>query len=93
MGINQSLHCFSSGVVADETVNVNTAQEKRENRCVEDFTFRKKSQAATLNCKTQVKINNDSVAVDPHLLFQRLVSVAKGNTMYQTTGTLNFVHI
>ena len=30
MGINQSLHCFSLGVVADVTVNVNTAQEKRE---------------------------------------------------------------
>ena len=56
---DQSLHCISSGVVADETVNVDTAKDKgeshlksMENKCVEDFTFKKKSQAVTLNCKT-----------------------------------------
>ena len=59
---DQSLHCISSGVVADETVNVDTAKDigeshlkSMENKCVEDFTFKKKSQAVTLNCKTQVK--------------------------------------
>ena len=73
------MRCISSGPVSDESVNVDTAKEiaesilkSMENKCVEDFTF--KSQAVALNCKIQVKINNDSVAVDQQLLFQRLIS-------------------
>ena len=80
MGSIISLY-FSSGVVVDETVNVDTAKEiaesilkSMENKSVEDFIFKKKSQAATLTCKTQVQIDNDSVAVDPQLRFQRLIS-------------------
>ena len=30
MGINQSLCCISSGVVVDETVNVDTEKENRK---------------------------------------------------------------
>ena len=58
-----SLRCNSSDVVADEAVNVDIAKEigesilnSMENKCVEDFIFKEKSQAVTLNCKTQVKL-------------------------------------
>ena len=51
-----------------------------EGKRVNEFVFRKKAQADTLNCKSQLKIDGDVVSVDPHLLFQRLISAARGNT-------------
>ena len=82
-----SLRSISSGVVADETVNVDIAKQvgesilkSMEGKRVEDFVFKKKEQAVTLNCKTQLKIDDNVVTVDPQLLFQRLISAARGNT-------------
>ena len=70
------LYCISSGVVADETVNIDTAKQigesigkSMESKCIEYFTFKKKYQAVTLNCKIEVIIDTNSVAVDPQLLF------------------------
>ena len=86
-GGDPSLRSISSGVVADETVNVDIARQVRENilkpmegKPVEEFVFKKKGQAVTFNCKTQLKIDDDVVTVDPQLLFQRLISAARGNT-------------
>ena len=80
---------------ADGTVNVDTAKEigesilnSMENRCVEDFTFKKKPQAVIFKCKAQVKIDNDLVAVDPQLLLQRLISSARGNIEPQELSIL-----
>ena len=82
-----SLRSISSGVIADESVNVDNAKQigesilkSTEGKRVDEFVFRKKAQAVTLNCKTQLKIDGDVVSVDPHLLFQRLISAARGNT-------------
>ena len=82
-----SLRCISSGVIADEAVNIDVAKQVGENilkamegKHVEEYLFRKKAQAVTLNCKAQLKINGDIVTVDPYLLFHRLISAARGNT-------------
>ena len=84
---DQSLRSISSGVIADEAVNVDVAKQvgesilkSMEGKHVEEFVFRKKAQAVTLNCKSQLKIDGDMVTVDPYLLFQRLISAARGNT-------------
>ena len=81
------LRSISSGVVADEIVNVDIAKQvgesilkSMEGKRVEDFVFKKKGQAVTLNCKTQLKIDDVVVTVDPQLHFQRLISAARGNT-------------
>ena len=51
-----------------------------EGNPVEGFVFKKKAQAVTLNCKTKLTIDDELVTVDPQLLFQRLISAARGNT-------------
>ena len=80
---DQSMRCISSDVFADEAVNVDTAKEIGESnlksmksKCVENFTFKEKSQAVTLNCKTQVKLDNDSLSVDPQLLIVSKINLS-----------------
>ena len=42
---------------------------------VEAYTFKKSKQAVTLGLRSAIKINGESVQVDPQLLFQRLFTV------------------
>ena len=42
---------------------------------MEEFTFRKADQAMTLASRSTVKIKGEIVTVDPHLLFQRMITV------------------
>ena len=74
-------------MIVDEYVNVDGAKQvgksilkSMKGNSVEEFVFKKKAQAVTLNCKAQLKIDNEVVTVDPQLLFQRLISAARGNT-------------
>ncbi|KAK3743952.1 hypothetical protein QZH41_002713 [Actinostola sp. cb2023] len=86
-----SLRCISTGVMAEDNVNADKAKDVGENiltsmksKHVHEHTFRRKDQAVTLATKTSVKINGDSVQVDPQLLFQRLSVVATGGRFENT---------
>jgi len=79
------LRSITSGVVADEKVNVDKCKEVGElvlnsmiGKSAYDFSFRKKDQAVTLASKTAVRFSDGNVQVDPQLLFQRLSFVATG---------------
>ena len=43
-----------------------------------EVSFKKKEQAITLDTKSVVRIDNETVKVDPQLLFQRLIVAARG---------------
>lgn len=79
---NPSLHNIANGMTAQDGVNVEKSREigeknleSMEGKPVEEHTFRKADQAMTLASRTTVKIRGETVAVDPQLLFQRLVTV------------------
>ena len=42
-----------------------------------EYTFRRKNQAITMDMKSSIKIDGNTVQIDPQLLFQRLVLAAK----------------
>ena len=74
---------IDNGVSAEKHVNVDESKgvgnrilESMDGKCVLDFSFRKKDQAITMGSCSTVKISEDTVPVDPQLLFQRLVVVA-----------------
>ena len=80
---DRCLSSISTGVTADNEVNVDKANEIGsqilESMIAESilgYTFRRKQQAITLNDKTCVKFNED-VKVDSQLLFQRLLVVGE----------------
>ncbi|KAK3744094.1 hypothetical protein QZH41_005421, partial [Actinostola sp. cb2023] len=92
-----SLRCISTGVMAEDNVNADKAKDVGENiltsmksKHVHEHTFRRKDQAVTLATKTSVKINGDSVQVDPQLLFQRLSVVATGGRFENTKEMFKF---
>ena len=65
---------------AHSTVNVDTAKAvgnaSMEGKTAADFSFKKSDQVVNLNAKTAVKIDGDTVHIDPQLLFQRLTIAA-----------------
>ncbi|XP_077864799.1 uncharacterized protein LOC144350488 [Saccoglossus kowalevskii] len=80
---NSSLCSIATGV--DYTVNVDNDRsigaeiiKSMIGKSVSDFSFTKKEQAKTLSVKTSLKLDADEVQVDPQLLFQRYVSIARG---------------
>jgi len=44
---------------------------------VSDFTFKKKDTVVTMDSKSCAKVDGQSLSVDPQLLFQRLLTVAR----------------
>lgn len=69
-------------MTAESKVNVDQSRDLGQKildsmagRNVEDYPFKKADQALTLGSKSSIKIKNESVQVDPQLLFQRLVTV------------------
>ena len=74
------------GVHASSSVNADSALSLGKNivsRMIgsnpKDFTFKRKDQAVTLASKSAVKLDGESVQVDPQLLFQRLTLAGKSN--------------
>ena len=46
---------------------------------IADFTFKKKDQEVLMSDSSSVKVDEEEITIDPQLLFQRLISVAKGS--------------
>ena len=46
-------------------------------QCVMEYTCRRMNQAITMDMKSSIKIDGNTVQIDPQLLFQRLVLAAK----------------
>ena len=75
-----NLRNIMTGVNADSAVNVDRAiaigekiLSSMKGKSATDYTFKRSSQAVTLAAKSPVRIENDTVQVDPQLLFQRLI--------------------
>ena len=89
-----SLRSITSGVVAEDNVNADKANElggkilsSLAGKNVHDHSFRRKDQVVTLGSKTAVRFVEDCIQVDPQLLFQRLSIVASGGR-YENPETL-----
>ncbi|KAK7469717.1 hypothetical protein BaRGS_00036299 [Batillaria attramentaria] len=83
-GSGRELRNIASGRVADPSVNVDNAKvvgmkilrtiaEKK----LADISLKKSDQAVSLAVETAVTVREESVVIDPNLLFQRLVKVAE----------------
>ncbi|PIK53186.1 hypothetical protein BSL78_09896 [Apostichopus japonicus] len=80
-----SLRNIETGVIADGNVNVDKAKDvgstivqEMAGKGVTGFSFKRSQQATTMNAKTAVKVDGDSIEVDPQLLFQRLLLASNG---------------
>ena len=78
--IEDDLVSISSGIHAHPSVNVEEAREngieilkEMDGQITSNYTFKRKSQVVTLAAKTIVD-KNDTVQIDPNLMFQRLAS-------------------
>ena len=76
-----------TGVYAHEYVNADDAKtvgqlilDSMVEQSVRDISFQRKTQAVTLAVKTAVKVDGESVQIDPQLLFQRLSLIATNGT-------------
>ena len=81
-----ALYNIANGVHAQASVNVEKAKtigetiiEKMIGVKVSDYSFKRKDQAVTLASKAAVKVDGESIQVDPMLLFQRLTLAAKSD--------------
>ena len=76
-----NLRNIMTGVNADNAVNVDSARAIGEKilssmsgKSAADYTFKRSAQAVTLASKsTSIRIESDTVQIDPQLLFQRLI--------------------
>jgi len=80
---NPSLRSIATGVEENGSANVDQARQVGDNilsemvgKRVTQYTFKKKSQVKNLGAKS-VKIEEDTVHIDPKLLFQRLITAGK----------------
>ena len=71
-------------MTADKTVNVDQSKDvgikilnSMAGKKVDEHSFKRSEQAVTLGARTAVKIGDESVHVDPQVLFQRLVTVSR----------------
>jgi hypothetical protein len=78
-----SLRNIDTGVTADKRVNVDLAHDLGKKiikdmvgQSLDDYVFRRKDQAVPLSDNSSVKIDDETVSIDPQLLFQRLITVA-----------------
>ncbi len=56
----------------------------------DEFTFRKANQAVTLGSQSTVKIKGEHVNIDPHLLFQRQLTVRERCVMSHHTSLFQY---
>ena len=82
---NYSLRSIATGINAGISVNVDTAEEVGRNiltsmaqQNVLQHSFKKKDQAVTLSTSA-VKVSNETIQIDPQLLFQRLIAAGTRN--------------
>ena len=82
--ISNDLMNISTGEVCNEKVNVYQAKEIGETLIISlkdlsvfDYSFRKRDMAVTMPTKSSVTIDNENVSADSHLLFQRLITIAR----------------
>ena len=75
-----TLHCIDTGVCTEE-VDADAAVPigkkilaSMEGKNVLEYVFRKHNQVITMDKKSQVQVEKNSVEIDPQLLFQRLNS-------------------
>ena len=94
---NCSLRNIATGINAGISGNVDTAKEVGEEiltsiaqQNVLQHSFKKKKQAVTLSTSA-VKVNNESIQIDPQLLFQRLIAAGTRND--QRSSNSNFAAI
>jgi len=88
------LKSISSGVVAGVS-NADEAKQigmkvvgKMKGQNVKDLTFRKKDQITAMNDNAGVKIEGETVKFDAQLLFQRLITAAKGSVSEEELTSL-----
>ena len=86
-GSDPQLRGLVTGVNAHESVNADDAKtvgqlilDSMVGQSVRDISFQRKTQAVTLAVKTAVKVDDESVQIDPQLLFQRLSLIATNGT-------------
>ena len=84
---DSSLRNIATGVTADKSVNADKAKKVEckilgsiKGKNVVEYTFKKKEQVVTMAHKVSLKIDGESINVDPQLLFQRLVMAAGEDT-------------
>ena len=82
-GPDPSLRGLVSGLTAHKSVNVDDAKrvgqlilDSMVGKSVTNVSFQRKKQAITLASKAAVTVDDESVQVDPQLLFQRLSLIA-----------------
>ena len=82
----KELRSISSGVVASEKTNVDNAKQlgseivkNMEGQKVQEIVLRKKDQVIIMTDTATLKIDQDSIKIDPQLLFQRLITAAQGS--------------
>jgi hypothetical protein len=80
-----NLRNIETGVGADRSVNADNAKgvgdkiiKSMEGKNILDFSFKRKDQVVTMSSKTSIKIDGETVHVDPQLLFQRCTTAANG---------------
>ena len=78
-----SLRSIETGVTADTLVNVDVAfaigktiVSNMIGKQVDKYTFKRKDQTERLTISNAMKVNEETVSIDPQLLFQRLITVA-----------------
>ena len=86
-GSDPQLRGLVTGVNAHESVNADDAKtvgqlilDSMVGQSVRDISFQRKRQAVTLAVKTAVKVDDESVQIDPQLLFQKPSLIATNGT-------------
>ena len=79
-----SLRNIMTGITADKSMNVDNAFERGENtlssmagKSVLLHVFKRKDQVTTLGVKSSIKVDGQTIQIDPQLLFHRLVIASK----------------
>ena len=79
---------IATGVHGHGTVNAVSAKEvgckildKMEGKTPADISFKRSDQAVALGTKKSVKVDGESIQIDPQLLFQRLIVAANATDL------------
>ena len=62
-------------------------------KCVMEYTFRRKNQAITMDMKSSIKIDGNTVQIDPQLLFKRLALAAKATQDLEAVLSMSYIAI
>jgi hypothetical protein len=83
---DECLHNICNGIIADKSVNVDTASvigqkiiDSMTEQNTVSYSFKKKDKAVNLGSKNSVKIADEYIYIDPMLLFKRLITAGERN--------------